>query len=72
LIDRDNYLLKLSRYIHLNPVRAGIIEKPEEYINSSYRSYIGNRKDDLVQHDQILQMISKDKKNAPRMYKQFV
>ena len=54
LIDRDNYLLELSRYIHLNPVRANIVDKPEEYINSSYRSYVGNRKDDIVHHDQIL------------------
>ena len=57
LIDRDNYLLELSRYIHLNPVRANIVEKPEEYINSSYRSYVENRQDDIVHPDQILQMI---------------
>ena len=40
LIDRDNYLLEASRYIHLNPVRARIVEKPEEFLNSSYASYI--------------------------------
>lgn len=31
LVDKDHYLLELSRYIHLNPVRAGITEKPEDY-----------------------------------------
>jgi REP element-mobilizing transposase RayT len=72
LIDRDNYLLELSRYIHLNPVRAHIVEKPEEFINSSYASYIGNRKDDIVHHNQILNMISKDKKTAPKLYRDFV
>jgi len=72
LIDKDNYLLELSRYIHLNPVRANIVERPEEYINSSYSCYIGNRKEDIVHHDQVLQMISKDRKIAPKMYKQFV
>jgi putative transposase len=72
LIDRDNYLLELSRYIHLNPVRAHVVEKPEEFINSSYASYIGNRKDDIVHHDQILKMISKDKKTAPKLYREFV
>lgn len=72
LIDRDNYLLELSRYIHLNPVRAHIVEKPEEFFNSSYASYIGNRKDDIVHHDQILKMISKDKKSAPKLYREFV
>ncbi|MBN1847989.1 MAG: transposase [Deltaproteobacteria bacterium] len=72
LIDRDNYLLELSRYIHLNPVRTHIVEKPEEFIHSSYASYIGNRKDDIVHHDQILKMISKDKKTAPKLYREFV
>lgn len=40
VVDRDSYLLELSRYIHLNPVRAGIVEKPKEYPYCSYRSYI--------------------------------
>ena len=72
LIDRDNYLLELSRYIHLNPVRARIVEKPEEFLNSSYASYIGNRKDTMVYHEQLLQMISNNKKSAPKLYKKFV
>ena len=57
LIDRDSYLLELSRYIHLNPVRANIVEKPENYSYSSYRSYILKKKDDAVCRDQILKMI---------------
>ena len=36
LIDRDSYLLELSRYIHLNPVRAKLVEKPQDYPYSSY------------------------------------
>ena len=72
LIDRDNYLLEFSRYIHLNPVKAHIVEKPEEFFNSSYASYVGNRKDDIVHHDQILKMISKHKKSAPKLYREFV
>src|SRR5260221_1578909 len=40
LVDADNYLLQLSRYIHLNPVSAFIVEKPEEYRWSSYTDYI--------------------------------
>lgn len=38
LIDHDSYLLELSRYIHLNPVKAGMTEKPEDYAFSSYAS----------------------------------
>ena len=31
LVDADEYLKQLSRYIHLNPVRANIVERPAEY-----------------------------------------
>lgn len=41
LVDKDAYALELSRYIHLNPVRAGIVPRPEEYAWSSYRPYTG-------------------------------
>ena len=41
VMDVDNYLLGLSRYLHLNPVRAGMVKRPEEYEYSSYRSFIG-------------------------------
>jgi putative transposase len=35
LVDKDSYLLELSRYVHLNPCRAGITERPEDYPLSS-------------------------------------
>ena len=41
LIDANSYATELSRYIHLNPVRAGMVERPEDYPWSSYKSYIG-------------------------------
>jgi REP element-mobilizing transposase RayT len=41
LVEADEYASELSRYIHLNPVRAGITANPEEYIWSSYRQMIG-------------------------------
>jgi putative transposase len=39
LVDRDSYAQELSRYIHLNPVKAGIVRLPEEYHWSSYIHY---------------------------------
>jgi REP element-mobilizing transposase RayT len=42
LIDADSYLLELIRYIHLNPVRAGMVQYPEEYLWSSHSSYLGD------------------------------
>jgi putative transposase len=40
MVQSGTYLLRLIRYVHLNPVRAGIVRKPEEYIWSSQSSYI--------------------------------
>jgi putative transposase len=41
LIDGENYLLELVRYIHLNPVRAGVVDLPEDYPWSGHRGYLG-------------------------------
>ncbi len=41
LIEPDAYLLNVSRYIHLNPVTAGVTSSAKAYSWSSYRSYIG-------------------------------
>lgn len=42
VVDADEYAMELSRYIHLNPVRAGVVKKPEKHEWSSYRAYIEN------------------------------
>jgi hypothetical protein len=39
LIEEEGYFLEVSRYIHLNPVRAGMIERPERWPWSSYPGY---------------------------------
>ncbi len=41
LVDADNYLLTLIRYIHFNPVRAGLVLDPIEYRWSSHSAYLG-------------------------------
>lgn len=72
VVDRDTYLLELSRYLHLNPVKAKVVDTPIDYIHSSYRSYVSRRKEDFVSCDLILQMISKDPKYAEEWYRDFV
>jgi len=73
LVDKDNYLLELSRYIHLNPVRAGIVQKPEEYPYSSYRSYVTKCKEELVSQQLILGLIANSTLKAQQdAYKRFV
>jgi len=44
LVDHNNYLLQVSRYIHLNPIGPGLAEQPEEYLWSSFTDYIGEEK----------------------------
>jgi len=72
LVDADNYLLELSRYIHLNPVRAGMAEKPEDYPYSSLRPYLFPKEETMVFRDLIWDMISKERKKAPQRYREFV
>ena len=43
-MDADEYLKRLSRYIHLNPVRAKIVTNPSEFLWSSYPTFIGKIK----------------------------
>lgn len=40
VIDRDEYLLESTRYVHMNPVRAGLASRPDEYEWSSCRDYL--------------------------------
>jgi len=70
LVERDTYLLEVSRYIHLNPVRAKIVTRPEDYPWSSYRGYIYGG-DDLVYNETILNMIGSPER-AVNQYKSFV
>jgi len=72
LVDVDRYLLELSRYLHLNPVRAGLVKRPEEYPYSSYRSYITREKEEIVHRDRIWGMISGDGRNGAQKYRRFV
>jgi putative transposase len=56
-IDRPGYLLHLSRYIHLNPVRAGLVKRPEDWVYSSYRDYVGLRSGTLPQMTLVLEQL---------------
>lgn len=70
LMQTDGYVLEASRYIHLNPVRAQIVERPEEYKWSSYNAYIGNIEDNIIKCDRVLSYFNEEKCRA--LYKDFV
>jgi putative transposase len=46
LVDRDEYLLHLTRYIHLNPVTAYLVDSPEDWMFSSFNEYVGGNRDE--------------------------
>lgn len=66
-IETDEQLLHLSRYIHLNPVTAGLVKYPDQYRWSSYNLYIGNAQDNLCDGITILSSFS-----SAAGYKSFV
>jgi hypothetical protein len=68
----DSYLLNLSRYIHLNAVVAGMVNKPEEHLWSSYRDYLGMTHTGLVQVDLVLSTLSDNKERQRFSYQKFV
>jgi len=67
------YMLTLSLYIHLNPVRAGLVEHPEDYRWSSARMYTRVKKvESFVCAEPVLGLISDDRKEAVQYYKQML
>ena len=55
-VEDDAYLMTVLRYIHRNPVKAGLCEKPEDYRLSSYRDYLGRA--GIVDTGFVLSMVS--------------
>ncbi len=72
LIDKDNYLLQLVRYIHLNPLRVGLIKDPAEYLFSSHRSYCGFEDLPWLTTEWILGQFDSNLKPARQKYAEFV
>jgi REP element-mobilizing transposase RayT len=74
IVDKETYLIVLTRYIHLNPVRARIVKRPEDYRWTSYREYIGvsKEKESLVDTTETLSCFSKTKNAAMKTYREFV
>ena len=68
----DRYLGELVRYIHLNPVRARIVKRPENYEYSGHRAYVGLEKSGLVDTEPVLRHFGGTKRRAVEVYTRFV
>ena len=72
-MDKDSYLLELSRYIVLNPVRACMVKAAKAWPWSSYLSTIGQAKaPDFLDVEWLLSLFAKRKSTAIERYIQFV
>ena len=73
LVDADEYLKELSRYIHLNPVRAKIVKNASDYVWSSYLAFIGKAKEsDWLETGWLLSQFGMKRKTARKNYRHFV
>ena len=73
LIDEDTYLLEVVRYIHRNPLRAGIVEKISSYPWSSHKGYISKvQKWEWLHKHFILNMFSREESLQMATYRKFV
>lgn len=73
LVQRDAHLLELSRYIVLNPVRAGLCARPEGWLWSSYRATAGTaRTPGFLDTEAVLTSFGQDRRIAQERFRTFV
>jgi len=70
LVENDPYFIKLSQYIYLNPVKAGLVEDPMLYKFSSIREAVGKEPLNYLDRD-IVRLIGKTKKSQEE-YRKFI
>lgn len=68
-VEDDKYLLTVLRYIHQNPLKAGLIKDIKEYKWSSYNEYINKSK--IIDSDFILDLFNKDRNKAKILFEEF-
>ncbi len=66
-VDRDEYLRHLTRYIHMNPVAANLVQTPELWQYSSYQEYVGLRAGTLPAKELVLGQFP-----SPKAYADYV
>lgn len=72
LVEAQAYALELSRYLHLNPVRAGLVKLPQDYPWSSYAAYIGLVPPALwLKTGLVLSLLTENQRIAPLRYREF-
>jgi REP element-mobilizing transposase RayT len=71
-VEEDRYYTTVSRYIHLNAVRAGIVRRPEDYRWCNYGNLIYGIKDPLANGGFLLDYFGTNPDRGRQRYRQFV
>ena len=76
-VNREPYLLKVTRYVHLNPVRARLCFRPADYLWGSYQAYVAPESDPLklsgwLECGRILDLFGSTPPEQGKQYRKFV
>jgi putative transposase len=69
-VENDQYLLACGRYIERNPLRAGLVETPGEYLWSSFPVHAEGRRDEITDQHEIF--VEQFGAGIPESYRNFV
>ena len=74
VVEDDSYILALARYIHQNPVSAGMVRSAGDYKWSSYPSYLNEKEffNKALETDTILGLFSKNKGEARKQFEEYM
>ena len=73
LVEKEAHLLELCRYVVLNPVRAGLVKRPEQWRGSSYRATGGGAKKPVfLEVDWVLSQFGRRRAEAKKAYRRYV
>jgi len=68
-VDTSSYLMQVIAYVHLNPVKAGLVDDATKYRWSGHRDIIGRRKRPIVAVDEVLLTYGETRRRALRAYR---
>lgn len=71
VVESDHYLKAVIRYIHRNPLKAGMVNKLEDYPWSSYRDFLGLSDELYVDRDYVLGLFNEDRAKAVDDFKAY-
>lgn len=72
VVEAETYLFECMRYIELNPVRAGMVRHPRDYVWSSYRANAEGKTDELVSAHELYRRLARDEGGRRTAYRALV